>query len=52
MKRQNEERDRLAETKPLPKMPASKSDDDDTQKLRTLTVQEIEQILKRKRLPE
>ena len=51
MKEQDKDVDGLAETRPLPKIPVPKSEDE-TQKMRTLTPQEIEQILKRKRLPE
>ena len=47
MKEQRKKTDEPAETKPLETIPnTNAADGEETQRLRTLTVQEIEQILK------
>jgi hypothetical protein len=46
MKEQDKKADELAETKPLERIPSTGvSEGEETQRLRALTVQEIEQIL-------
>ena len=45
MKEQDKKADELAETKPLEKIPSTVAEGEETQRLRALTVQEIEQIL-------
>ena len=46
MKEQDKKADELAETKPLETIPSTKATEgEETQRLRALTVQEIEQIL-------
>jgi hypothetical protein len=47
MKEQDKKADELAETRPLEKIPSTNvAESEETQRLRALTVQEIEQILK------
>jgi hypothetical protein len=47
MKEHEKEADEISETKPLPTIPAPNADDP-TRKMRVLSGQDIEQILKRK----